>query len=83
MVEAYTVVIFCFDNPVQRMLHAKELLFRQVAFEHAELNALTEIFQDFVDTIPPLIIMDVIRDDQVHVQPFVKKHHPDARDSNR
>ena len=83
MIEAYTVVILFFDNPVQRMLHAEELFLGQVAFEHAKLNALTEIFQDLVDTIPPLIIVDVIRDDEVHVQPFVKKHHPNARDSNR
>jgi hypothetical protein len=60
MVEAHTVVILFFDDPVERMLHAEELLLSQVALEHAELNALTKVFQDFVDTISPLVIVNVI-----------------------
>jgi hypothetical protein len=43
MIEAHTVLILFFDNPLQRMLHAEELLFCQITFEYAELNALTEI----------------------------------------
>jgi hypothetical protein len=74
MIEAYTIVILFFYNPLQRMLHVKELLFRQVAFEHAELDALTEIFQDLVDTVPALIVMNVIRHDKVHVQSFSENH---------
>jgi hypothetical protein len=74
MIEARTIVILFFDNPLQRMLHAKELLFCQVAFEHAELDALTKIFQDLMDTVPALIIMDVIRHDKVHLQSFFENH---------
>jgi hypothetical protein len=67
MIEAHTVLILFLDNTLERMLHAEELFLGQVTFKHAELNALAEIFQDLMNTIPPLIIMDVIRDDQVHV----------------
>jgi len=58
------------------MLHTENLLLSQVTFKYAELNALTEIFQDLVDTIPPLIIVDVIGNDQVHVYPFFEKSIP-------
>jgi hypothetical protein len=44
MIEAHTVLILFFDNPLERMLHAKKLLFCQVTFEHTELYALTEVF---------------------------------------
>jgi hypothetical protein len=43
MIKAHTVLILFFDNPLEGMLHAEELLFCQITFEHTELNALTEI----------------------------------------
>src|SRR6266545_600420 len=83
MIEAHTVLILFFDNPLQRMLHAEELLFRQVTFEHAELDALTKIFQGLVDTVPALIVMDVIRHDKVHVQSFFENHNTGVRAFSR
>jgi hypothetical protein len=61
------------------MMHAEELVFCQVTFEDTELNALAKILQGFVNTIPPLIIMDVIGDDHVHVQPSFEQNTPTSK----
>jgi hypothetical protein len=47
MIEADTVLMLFLDNPLHYMVHAKELFFRQVTLEHAELTALTKFFETF------------------------------------
>ena len=67
MIELHTVVILFLDKLVECMLHALKLFFRQVAFKDTKLDAITEIFQHFMNTISLFIVMNIIRDDQIHV----------------